>query len=439
MKQYFLYTALIISVLLACSKKDDERIFNESPDERLNAVLKSYQDQLAGAENGWKALVKPAGGGIYSFYFKFNNANRVTMYADIDSATAVAGKESSYRLKAVQQPSLLFDTYSYLHLLSDPVPAVGGAALGQGLLSDFEFYFDSVTADTVQLVGRVNSSKVTLVRATKQEADAYSSQQLLSSILQLKNLNKILYYFKRLTVGGKMYDVSINENNKTVTFTWVDGSGAVRTFNTTYYYTVNGIVFSTPFNDGSQTITGFSNITWNAAANSLTVTVNNNTGTITGVNSPIAIDKEAPGRWYNAPISTGSYWISVNGFHVNGVDDAFGVQTLSSNGWTYYHLTYFPAFGSGYDFFGPFFLNPAGDAVDFFYGSAPQTPTIRTDGRMIFRELGTFGAHPGTGPAALSRVQLYNAGGYYFVQTSPTSYDMVSATDARIWVSWDLL
>jgi len=36
----------------------------------------------------------------YSFYFKFNNANRVVMLSDFDSLSAVTPKESSYRLKA---------------------------------------------------------------------------------------------------------------------------------------------------------------------------------------------------------------------------------------------------------------------------------------------------------------------------------------------------
>ena len=443
------FSVFLITVVLLFSacKKEDTAVFSQSPDERVNATLEKYQSLLTGAQYGWKAVVRPTGGGAYSFYMKFNNTNRVSMYADFDSSTAVTPRESSYRLKALQQPSLLFDTYSYLHLLSDPnentvniqsnVNGTRGGRLGQGLQSDFEFALDSATADKVFLTGRQHGTKAVLTKATQQEATAFENKQLAISLLQLKNLNKILYYFKRLTIGGKAYDVSINDNLKTIAFTWLDGTGAVRTFATTYYYTVNGIEFTTPFNDGSQTIPGFTGITWNATANSFAVTANSNSGTILGVNSPIAVDKEAPGRWWSAAISTGSYWISENGFHVNGVDDAYNVKSLKDSGWTYYFMLYWPGVGSNYDFFGPFFLNPAGNAIDWFYGTAPRTPTITTDGRMIFRELGTFGTYPTSGPAALSRAQLYNAGGYYFVQTSATSFDMVSAADSRIWITWE--
>jgi hypothetical protein len=218
----------------------------------------------------------------------------------------------------------------------------------------------------------------------------------------------------------------------------VNGNGSVSTFNTTYYYTTDGLVLSNPFNDGSQTITGFSGITWDATTQTLRVTVNNTAGTITGVNNPIAVDKEAPIRWYNYAIANGnSYWISLDGFHVNGVDDAYGLKSLQNNSWNYFYLIYWPQVNTGQDFMGPAFLNPARDSLDIFYGTFPRPPSVTADGRAVFRELGTFGTYPEDGPAALTRTQLYNAGGYYFVQTSATSYDMVSAADSRIWITWE--
>lgn len=444
-KKLSLYLVALLAAFTAC-RKEDKPAFDQSPDERINATLAKYQSLLADAQYGWKGVVRPAGGGAYSFYFKFNKANRVVMYSDFDSSTAVAPRESSYRLKALQQPSLIFDTYSYLHLLADPNEAAvvrsninekRGGRIGQGLRSDFEYALDSATSDKVYLTGRQHNTRAVLTKATQQEASAFENRQFAAALLQLQNLYKILYYFKRLTIGGKVYDVSINDNTKTIAFTWVDGSGAVRTFNTTYYHTVDGIEFSTPFNDGTQTITGFTGINWNAVANTFTVSANNNTGTIVGVNSPIAVDKEAPGRWWTTAASSGSFWVSEAGFHVNGVDDAFGVRSLTNGVWRYYFMAYWPGVGSNYDFFGPFFINQTGDAIDLFYGTLPRPPLITADGRMVFRELGVFGAHPTSGPAALSRTQLYNSGGYYFVQTGPESYDMVSASDARIWITWE--
>lgn len=443
------FCLLAVLVTFAACKKESTTAFDQSPDERINATISKYQTLLTGAPYGWKAVVHPAGGGAYSFYFKFNDANRVVMYSDFDSTSAVTPRESSYRLKALQQPSLIFDTYSYLHLLSDPneatnniqanVNGLRGGQLGVGLQSDFEYAIDSASADTIRLTGRQHGTKAFLVKATQQEATAYTNRQLATALLQLQNINKILYYFKRLTLGGKTYDVSINDNTKTIAFTWVDGSGATRTFNTTYYYTVNGIQFSTPFNDGTQTITGFTNVNWNATANTFSVTVNNNSGTISGVNTPIAVDKEAPRRWWNYAVANGGgYWVSFDGFHVNGVDNAFRVDTLTSGTNKYYHLFYWPAVTASNDAFGPFFLNAARTELVFVYGTAPRNPpTFTADGRAIFVRLGDYPPYPTTGGAALTRAQLYSTSGYYFVQTSETSYDMVSAADARIWITWE--
>ncbi|MEJ7829151.1 MAG: DUF4302 domain-containing protein, partial [Segetibacter sp.] len=282
---------LSITCTFAACKKDDKSLFEQSPDQRLNQTLEAYKSQLSGAVNGWKGLitVDSGKGNTYSFYFKFNPTNRVTMYADFDSATAVTSMESSYRIKALQQPSLIFDTYSYVHLLSDPNEAVNGGIRGAGLISDFEFAFDSSTIDTIKLTGRFNGSKAVLIRATQQETTAYNSGQLGSSLM-FKNIGKILNYWKRITIGGIEYEVVVNESTRTISFNWLDASGNLRTFSTTFYYTINGVALNRPFTNGSQTITGFRNITWNAATTTLGFNVNGTATTVIGSGQPLKVD-----------------------------------------------------------------------------------------------------------------------------------------------------
>src|SRR5687768_602295 len=115
MKRYSIY--IFIALLAVSCKRDNERVFDKSPDQRLNEALAAYEGQLSSAQNGWRAILRTdnGNGSIHTFFFKFNGANRVTMLSDFDSLSAVTLKESNYRLKALQQPSLIFDTYSYLH------------------------------------------------------------------------------------------------------------------------------------------------------------------------------------------------------------------------------------------------------------------------------------------------------------------------------------
>ncbi|MEO6550316.1 MAG: DUF4302 domain-containing protein [Ferruginibacter sp.] len=435
MKKVIVIVCMLAAVISSC-KKDDASVFDKSADERLTEKLTAYQTQLSGAQNGWKGLIRvdSGKGSYYSFFFKFNNANRVVMLSDFDSTSAVTPKESSYRLKALQQPSLLFDTYGYIHVLADPNEAVNGGARGGGLTSDFEFYFDSTTTDTIRLVGRFNGSKMTLVRATKAEEDAYNGGQLAAGLY----INKILTYFKRLTIGSRLYDVKIDAVSRQFTFSWLDANGNLLTFTTSYYFIAGGIVFTTPIVNGTQVISGFSNISWNAATETISLTVSGAAATITGIVMPLKVDVGAPRRWWDYAVNHGNdYWISGQGFHVNGVDDAFGIQNLSSSTNTYYFLIYWPKYAATNDFFGPIFLNAAQTSLVLVYGTAPATPTFTGDGRAVFFELGTYGPYPATGPAALSRNLLYNAGGYYFVQTGATTYDMVSASDGKSWITWE--
>ncbi|MEO6188136.1 MAG: DUF4302 domain-containing protein [Ginsengibacter sp.] len=426
---------LLLSLVFFSCKKEQKHVFDQSPDERLNETLSAYQTQLSGAQNGWKAIIKvdSGKGAAFSFYFKFDNANRVTMLSDFDSLSAVTPKESSYRLKALQQPSLIFDTYSYLHVLADPDARNNGGTFGSGLTSDFEFYFDSSSADTMRLVGRFNGSKLLLVKASQQEETLFNNGGLAAGL----SINKILTYFKRLTVDGVAYDIQLNPILRIVTITWING-GSPAAFTTGYYFTPGGIAFEDPLVNGSQTIAGLDNISWDAGNQTINLSANGSAATITGMVKPILVDVGAPRRWWQYAVSNANgYWRTQNGFHVNGVDDAFNINSIVDGTDSYYFWLYWPAYGNGYDFFGPVFIDAAQTGLSLNYGSAPNTPTFTSDGRAIFQELGTFGTNPTSGPAALTYDQLYISAGYYFVQTSLTSYDMVSADDGKAWISWD--
>lgn len=432
MKKILAIILLAIVTFTAC-QKEDEPLFNKSPDERLNESLAAYQSQLTGTANGWKGFVYPKSGGVYSFYFKFNDANRVNMLSSFDSASSVTLKESSYRLKALQQPSLLFDTYSYLHVLADPNGSVNGGAYGAGLQSDFEFYFDSSSsADTISLAGRFNGSRAILVKASPEEAAGFTNGQLASGFL----LNKLQTYFKRLTIGSERIDFNFNSSARTISFVDATGNLLDTLLTTRYLMTFNGIGFIKPLTAGNQTITGISDINYNPSNQTISCTVNNTAASISNVAVPLKVDINAPRRWWSVKASADDYWFSISGFHVNGNDDAYHLDTLTAAGLPYYYLIYWPKYDTGNDLFGPAFVDTSANSLTLVYASAPNPPAYASDGRGIFTQLGTYGSYPATGPAANTARQLYSSRGYYFVQTSQGTYDMVSAVDGKSWISW---
>jgi hypothetical protein len=421
-KNLLLYILLITATFSSCTKKDDF-VFDQSPDERINKTLAEYSSALTGSEYGWNGFVYPSGlpGTPFGFYFKFDTENRVQMFSDFDSLSAVTVKESSYRLKALQQPSLLFDTYSYIHVLCDPDASVNGGSYGAGLFSDFEFAIDGIYGDTIKLTGRLHGSKAVLVKATSQEAQDYYEKK---RNWEFNNISRFLTYFKQLTAGGTKYDIYVNKLYRQIQFIWVTGEG-VKTFTTPYYYTNTGIGLVNPLNDGKQSISGFDNISWDPAAQIMKFKVNSADATITGVIKPLAIDTDAGSRWWNTAANAGLYWVSTSGFHVDGVDDAYGIQRIAG----FQFMFYYPNFNPGYD---------AGAILTTAtFGPALQ-PTFNKNGTVSFTTPGRFGTPPTDGATATTNntTKFTEPTGFYFVQTGDNSYDMVNVKDARSWITW---
>lgn len=438
MKNITLYIGIIL-LSVACSK--DKAAFDKDADDRINEQLSNYQSVITGSANGWTATLVTRLGNTYSFYFRFNESNRVFMYCDFDSTTAGELKESSYRLKSLQQPALLFDTYSYIHLLADPDASVNGGFPGGGLISDFEFAIDTCTADSIKLTGRFNGSTAILRKASAQDRAAWENKQVRNNLVGLANLGKILNYFKRLTYNGTEYEIQINTTFKTAIITWKDAAGIPHTVATPYFFTATGVQFRIPVVNGGKTINGFAITGFNTTTGTLQVRVNDIDATIAGAIRPINPDVQAGRRWWQWGALAQTYWFSRDAFHVNGVDDAYGVKTLKTDTSQYYYFTYWPGIqpssGSSFDALVPFYYEPAINALDFTYGTAAR-PSFQSDGRVIFSLQGdlTVGPYPTTGPAFNTKTQLYSTNGYWFVQTGENSYDMVSAKDAKAWITW---
>ncbi|WP_025764888.1 DUF4302 domain-containing protein [Dyadobacter tibetensis] len=434
MKISYLHYLIFLLAFGLWSCAEEESVFEQTADERVNAALADYQKQLSGAANGWKGIIYPGAGGVYSFYFKFNDQNRVQMYSDFNMETASVMKESSFRLKAMQSPSLIFDTYSYLHLLADPSGSVNGGNNGEGLISDYEFSFqpNPDNPDQMLLIGTKNKTRLVLVKASQEEAVAYEKGELAKSFI-FSNIGKYLTYFKRMTVGGIEYEIAVNQTARTVTLSWLDGTN-VKSFTTEYYYSSTGVSFLSAFVQGSTTIDGFSGITWDPATLSLGLTAGGSKTVIRDATKPLKVDVDAAKRWYNTALSEDTYWVSEEGFHINGVDDALKVKSLTSGAATYYFYLYWPGYGSNYDGFAPVFSGETG--LSLAYLDAVKTPTFTSDGRVVFSGLGVAGTYPTNGPAVDSRNYLYDTSGFYLIELSADRYDMVSAKDAKGWISW---
>lgn len=260
-----IYSFLVYAIsLTACTKKTDN-IFSESADVRLAKTLTDYQTALTSAP-GWKLFVYPKGlesqdikvGGL-TYYVKFTNNNRVTMVSDFDTAIAATPKESGYRLKAVQRPSLIFDTYTYMHIPADPDPEVSLSPTGSGGYgygTDYNFSFKELTPkDTIQLEGNFNKSVAILVKATQTEMDAAFNNKRLRSIIDVTRAyqaaNPFLYIEASPTVRvGIGFDFS----HFLLSVSSVE-SGQLINKTVAFSYTTYGLHLGSPVTIGNNTFT----------------------------------------------------------------------------------------------------------------------------------------------------------------------------------------
>jgi Domain of unknown function (DUF4302) len=260
MKKILLYSLLSFALFTGC-KKEEVLVDGQRPEERITETVTKYTNTLTGSTYGWKAFLYPDGGGGYSFYLNFNKENKVTMYADLDVDPAQTSKESTYRVKALQNPTLSFDTYSYMHILADPNPATFGGAAGWGVYSDFEFNIDQQVGDTLKLTGKLLGSKMVLVKATQTEQKSYNEKGLLNSINTSVDYIDDNAYLYVLLGDNTMVQTSFDYINKVFSLTW-DNNGEVSTTSTGFAFTLTGIVLKEPLYYKGKAITEF---TWDPA------------------------------------------------------------------------------------------------------------------------------------------------------------------------------
>lgn len=128
-KKHILLAILMVMPMLLTTSclKDQEDVFDKSSSARMSEYLKSYDDLLKSAENGW-ALEYYAGfvddvkygGWVYALKF---NGSSVDVYSD-NAADPTKPVSSLYKMTNDDGPVLAFDTYNELmHLFSTPDPS----------------------------------------------------------------------------------------------------------------------------------------------------------------------------------------------------------------------------------------------------------------------------------------------------------------------------
>lgn len=264
MKRFLIYMILFAAGFVSGCKKNNDPVL-EDPDKRLSAELAGDEAKLLAAGDGWLGTIYPKGGKGFSFYFKFTPDGKVSMLSDFNSTSATTPTASTYRLKALQRPTLIFDTYNYIHLPADPDAVISGgsASTATGLTSDFEFAFTEFVGDTIKFVGTFNKNPMKMVKVSSSTAQSILAGGLKTMVdanaaYLLVNKNPFIL-FDDGTKGAILIDVTA----KTIKLNYLDSKEVSQLQTVTFAYGINKIMLSSTLKYGNVS---FNELLWDAQA-----------------------------------------------------------------------------------------------------------------------------------------------------------------------------
>lgn len=281
MKKILLYGMLLAIIGIACRKEGTETWYGTTLDKRLADTIAARQNALTSSPYGWKTVFTPKGGGAYLFYMKFANDNRVEMVSDVNIDAASNVSTSSYIFRTTGQPSLIFDTYSPLHIISHPYNPISGGTGGEGKTADYEFYFQSVTADSVVLIGVKNKNIMVLKKATQEEEAFYKGGGIKNIIDEASNAFKRARLY--ILENGAETKVELSFVSKTLSLTRKDANNADVTTTAAFTFAADGLDLVKPL---TYEGVSFNKVYWDSAQKQFYILINGNKIPIVAVAPP---------------------------------------------------------------------------------------------------------------------------------------------------------
>jgi len=245
MKKYIrtILATLSLASLGACS---ETVTMDGSVAQRVDAAIDEYMDELSGADYGWLLNVM-SDEGIYRFWCEFGNDNTVTMFTDNLHYPELNGipKTSTYNMRAMQRPTLSFDTYTYISLINDPDNSISGGSGNHGLNSDFELEVVDYDAEKgrFNLMGHVNKVAASMTKATREEAEAVMNGGLMDVLNNATNYNTGKH--NAVNINGCACDLQISARKINITYLNSEEEAVLCTVNT-YTNLDKSITFDTP-------------------------------------------------------------------------------------------------------------------------------------------------------------------------------------------------
>jgi hypothetical protein len=220
MKNKFLLIVLLAFAALQACVKDEEKVFDASAAERMNAAIQTYKATLCAAPNGWAVEYYPETDrsmGGYNFIWKFNANGTVQIAGEESTTNYPAGNPatSTYEVIANEGVVLTFNTYNeILHYFVDP----HGSDDIDGYAGDYEFVIRESTPQKIVMTGKKRGNRMEMTPYIDGDASTWAAY-----LAQFKMLDRKMaaadYIVNVNDTAAAGFDV-VTRKNRTFSFTY---------------------------------------------------------------------------------------------------------------------------------------------------------------------------------------------------------------------------
>lgn len=192
------YIWLLITLLVATSCKNDfESVFDKTPAAREAEAIKKWKEALMSSPDGWLVHYYPNPSilGGFSFLMKFNDKNEVSMTWGLRDEI----QTSLYTVKVMENPTLIFDTYTLISKMADP--ETGDPGKGFGGENEFAFLKQSANGDTIYMKERIKGDPFVLIKANAETWENIKKYKDMEKVMQRMG-DEVHPYFYNLKVEG---------------------------------------------------------------------------------------------------------------------------------------------------------------------------------------------------------------------------------------------
>jgi Domain of unknown function (DUF4302) len=247
-----LINLIVISVLFliesSCSKNEVPPLFEQSINERTDALKNKYLDILTAPENGWICNYTPNKNfGAYTVLMKFDKKQAVSIKSDYK--TGQIDNSITYRLDKTLKIELVLESFSVFHDIFE--------INGNDNKGEFVFNILSATSDEVVLESKLDSGDdITVFTLRKAKATDSDLTAVYTSINNLVN-DGTQSIFRNILLNNKaIASFDFSTTTRLTTISYIENAKEV-TVNVPIAITATGFNFIKPLTILGTTLTSF--------------------------------------------------------------------------------------------------------------------------------------------------------------------------------------